>query len=175
MLPAFRVDGSLNVIVESPRGASAKFKYDAEIDRIVLSRPLPSGLTYPHDWGFVPSTRTADGDPIDAMILWDGTSYPGVVVPCRTLGVLKVEQTNPGSKARERNDRVMVLPVKALRQNDVQTVLDLSDRWRAELERFFLASVAFEGKDPAVLGWDGPLEADELIRASLAAQCEEGS
>src|SRR5207253_2046699 len=101
------------------------------------------GLAYPHDWGFVPSTRAADGDPIDALIAWDGASYPGIVVPCRTIGVLKVEQTNLGSKARERNDRLVFLPAKAPRLEDIQTVHDFSDRWRAELERFFLAAVAF--------------------------------
>jgi len=67
-------------MVESPRGSSVKFKYDPDDDVMVLSRPLPAGLAYPYDWGFVPSTRAADGDPLDAVIVWDGTSYPGVVV-----------------------------------------------------------------------------------------------
>src|SRR5262249_15934137 len=93
-LKAFRDDRSLNVIVESPRGATVKFKYDLELDRIVLSRPLPLGVVYPHDWGFVPQTRASDGDPVDAVIVWDGVSYPGVLVPCRPIGVLNVEQTS---------------------------------------------------------------------------------
>ena len=167
MLAAFRPDGSVNVVVESPRGAEVKFKYEGEIDRMVLSRPLPAGLRYPHDWGFVPSTRASDGDPIDALIAWDGTSYPGVVVPCRMIGVLEVDQTNPTSRARERNDRLVLLPVKAPRHADVRTVFDLSDRWRAEIEVFFLAAAAFEGKEPKVLGWSGPLEADALVRRSV--------
>jgi inorganic pyrophosphatase len=164
VLATFRSDGSLNVVVESPRGAAVKFKYDPELDRFVMSRPLPAGLTYPHDWGFVPSTRASDGDPVDALIAWDGASYPGVVVPCRTIGVLEVEQTNPSSRARERNDRVVLLPVKAPRHEKVRTVFDLSDRWRGEMEAFFLAAAAFEGKDPKVLGWNGPREAEALIR-----------
>ena len=56
MLPAFRPDGSMNVVVESPKGVTVKFKHDADSDRIELSRPLPIGLAYPHDWGFIPST-----------------------------------------------------------------------------------------------------------------------
>ena len=144
-----------------------KFKYEAAIDRIVLSRPLPSGLIYPHDWGFVPSTRASDGDPIDAFIAWDATSYPGVVIPCRTIGVLEIEQTNPQSRRRERNDRLAMLPIKAPRHDDVRTVFDLPDRWRAELEQFFLAAVAFEGKELKVLRWSGPIEADELVNRSL--------
>src|SRR5262249_62322978 len=129
-LPAFREDGSLNVVVECPRGATCKFKHEPSIDRIVLSRQLPSGIGYPHDWGFVPSTRAADGDPVDAMIVWDGVSYPGVLVPCRAIGILNVEQTNLGSGARERNDRLAVLPVTAPRFDAIATVFDLPERVR---------------------------------------------
>lgn len=166
-LKAFRADGSLNVIVESPRGASVKFKYDLELDRIVLSRPLPSGVVYPHDWGFVPQTRAADGDPVDAMIVWDGVSYPGVLVPCRAIGILNVEQTNLESGARERNDRLAVLPVKAPRFDAVKTVFDLPSRARDELDQFFLAATFFEKKNVRLLGWEGPDQARAFVEASL--------
>jgi len=166
-LAAFRDDGSLNVIVESPRGATSKFKYDSTLDRIVLSRPLPSGLVYPHDWGFVPSTRAADGDPVDAMIVWDGVSYPGVLVPSRPIGVLKVEQTNVKSGARERNDRLAVLPVTAPRLDAIATVFDLPERVRTELEQFFVAATFFEKKDVQILGWEGPDRARAFVQASI--------
>ena len=166
-LTAFRADGSLNVIVESPRGATVKFKYDLELDRIVLSRPLPSGVVYPHDWGFVPQTRAADGDPVDAMIVWDGVSYPGVLVPCRAIGILNVEQTNLKSGARERNDRLAVLPVTAPRFDAVRTVFDLASRTREELEQFFLAATFFEKKNVRMLGWEGPELAKAFVEASL--------
>jgi inorganic pyrophosphatase len=168
-IAAIREDGSLNVIVESPRGATVKFKYDLELDRIVLSRPLPAGIVYPHDWGFVPSTRAADGDPVDAMIVWDGVSYPGVLVPCRAIGVLNVEQTNLKSGARERNDRLAVLPVTAPRFEAIASVFDLPERVRAELEQFFLAATFFEKKDVKMLGWEGPERARAFVEASLRA------
>jgi inorganic pyrophosphatase len=164
---AFRDDGSLNVIVESPRGATVKFKYDLVLDRIVLSRPLPSGLVYPHDWGFVPSTRAPDGDPVDAMIVWDGISYPGVLIPCRAIGILNVEQTNLNTGARERNDRLAVLPVTAPRFDAIATVLDLPERTRAELEQFFLAATYFEKKNVRLLGWEGPARARTFVEESL--------
>jgi inorganic pyrophosphatase len=166
-LTAFREDGSLNVIVESPRGATLKFKYDLALDRIVLSRPLPAGVVYPHDWGFVPQTRAADGDPVDAMIVWDGTSYPGVLVPCRPIGILNVEQTNLKSGQRERNDRLAVLPVTAPRFDAIENVFDLSARSREELEQFFLAATFFEKKNVRMLGWEGPDKAKAFVEASL--------
>lgn len=165
-LPTFAGDGACHVVVESPRGSALKVTYDAARGVMTLSRPLPAGLTYPHDWGFVPSTRAADGDPLDAMILWDGVSFPGLVVACRPIGVLKVEQTNVKTGARERNDRLLALPVTAHRWAPVRTVFDLSERVRLELEQFFLAAVAFEKKDLALLGWDGPDKAMTLIQES---------
>jgi inorganic pyrophosphatase len=169
-LPAIIDDRTVNVVVESPRGCALKFKYDEEREVMTLSRPLPDGLIYPHDWGFIPSTHAADGDPLDAIIMWDGVSYPGVLVPCRPIGVLRVEQTNVTSRARERNDRVVALPIKAARWESVKSVFDIADRVRLELQQFFLASVAFEGKHLEILGWAGPDDAMALVRASAGRQ-----
>jgi inorganic pyrophosphatase len=164
---AFRQDGSLNVVVETPRGAVAKFKYDEESGVMMLSRALPLGIAYPYDWGFVPGTRASDGDPIDAMVVWEIASYPGVVLPSRILGALRVEQRNLRTGNRERNDRLLVVPVKAARVDHLQSVFDLSQRVREELEHFFLSVVAFEGKDLRILGFDGPDGGDRLVRAAV--------
>ena len=166
MLPAFRRDGSVNIVVESPRGSTVKFKYDNETGAMTLSRPLPCGVTYPHDWGFIPSTRAADGDPVDAMVLWDGTSFPGIVVPSRVIGLLRVEQTRAGSDIRERNDRLFALPIAAPRLEHVRSIFDLPERVRLELEQFFVHAVAFERKALKLLGFDGPAEADRMLRAA---------
>jgi len=150
--------------VESPRGSALKLKYDPEHRVITLSRPLTAGLAYPYDWGFVPSTMAPDGDPLDAMVMWEGVSYPGVVLPCRAIGVLNVEQTSRTSHRRERNDRVIAVPSKAPRWDALREVADISVRTRQELEHFFLAAVAFEQRDPKTLGWGSPADALNLIR-----------
>ena len=167
MFPAFRRDGSVNVVVETPRGSQAKFKYDPETGAIMLSRPLPAGVVYPYDWGYIPSTRAADGDPIDVMVLWDGTSFPGVVLPSRLIGVLRVEQAGTEPGRRERNDRLFALPIKAPRSAHVQTIFDLPDRVRLEIEQFFQTVVAFEGKDLRLLGFEGKDEADRVLRSAI--------
>ena len=81
LLPAFVRGHFFRVVVESPRGSNAKLKFDPELEAMSLSRPLTYGLTYPFDWGFVPGTRASDGDPLDAMLMWDSATYPGVVIP----------------------------------------------------------------------------------------------
>ena len=164
MLPTYGADGSLNVIVESPRGSTAKWKWDDGVVR--LSRPLPAGLAYPYDWGFIAGTCASDGDPLDAMIYWEAASYPGVVIGCRPIGVLRVEQTSRSSTRRERNDRVLVVPVNAAAV-DVQSALELPVRLRTELEHFFAAAVAFEKKDLMLLGWGDADESAATIAASI--------
>jgi inorganic pyrophosphatase len=103
------------------------------------------------------------------MVLWDAASYPGIVVPSRIVGVLRVDQQNARSGERERNDRLFVLPVKAARFDHIQSVLELPQRVRDEIEQFFVNVVAFEGKDLRVLGFAGPDEGDRLLRAAVRA------
>src|SRR5262245_41761920 len=100
-LPAFRDAEVCHIVIESPRGSSVKFKYDTKLHVMGLSRPLAAGLVYPYDWGFVLSTKAPDGDPLDAFVMWDGVSYPGVMLPCRPIGVLRIEQTNAETRERE--------------------------------------------------------------------------
>jgi inorganic pyrophosphatase len=167
MFPPFRSDGTINVVIESPRGSTAKFKHDPETGAMMLSRQLPAGVVYPYDWGFIPSTRAADGDPLDAMVLWDGASFPGVVIPSRLIGILRVEQTTAGKPAAEQNDRVFAVPVKAPRFDHVKSIFDLPERVRLELEQFFVSVVAFEGKTLRLGGFEGPAEAERVLRAAV--------
>lgn len=74
-LPAFAEGDVFHVVVESPRGSSIKLKYSRDLGAMTISRPLASGLVYPFDWGFVPSTHADDGDPVDAAVLWDVSSF----------------------------------------------------------------------------------------------------
>ena len=162
-LPALISPATFRVVVESPRGSTVKLKFDADFGVMSVSRPLTVGLSYPFDWGFVPGTRGADGDPIDAIVVWDTPTFPGVVLPCRALGVVEVTQREPGRPRRHRNDRIVALPVKAPRFDHLRSVRDLSSRTRQELEQFFLAVTALERKDVRILRWQGPKAALRLI------------
>lgn len=168
-IPALGENGSVHVVVESPRGSSLKLKYEPRWDAIGVSRPLPVGLVFPFDWGFVPSTTGPDGDPIDAFLMWDVVGHPGIVVTCRLLGVLRIEQnaTNFDRSRRIRNDRVLALPTVAHRQGDWRTYADMPPRLREECVAFTIAAAALEGKDVVVHGWGDPDEALDLVKSGM--------
>src|SRR2546430_1417610 len=107
-------EGNLRVVVEVPKGGRVKLKWDPELGVFQASRYLPAGLSYPFDWGFVPGTKAEDGDPLDAIILADVPTWPGVVIPCEPLGVLRLEQDDKKGR-RQRNDRLIVRPASASR------------------------------------------------------------
>ena len=161
-----RGDHAVRCVVESPMGSATKFKYDAETKTFQLHRPLIKGLTYPFDWGFIPSTLAPDGDPLDAMVLHDAPGFPGLVIAAQLIGVLEVEQRVGDRK--ERNDRLFAVPVEAPREDGIDDVLDLPKRLRKELESFFLATAALEEKELRFLGWKGPKEARALLEHAIA-------
>ncbi len=169
-IPAFASDDVYHVVVEAPRGSTLKLKYEPRWKAMSISRPLPLGVTFPYDWGFVPSTLAPDGDPLDALVMWDVPSYPGVVVPCRAIGVLQVEQnkTKGDPWQRVRNDRVLSMPVDARREQTLTSANDLRERVRQELETFTIASTALEGKDVRIVGWGDAATALALVRDSAA-------
>jgi inorganic pyrophosphatase len=105
-LPAWADDDHVFAVVETPRGSTCDF--DPKLKVFSLAKPLMAGPTYPYDWGFIPSTKAEDGDPLDVLIIHDAQTYPGVVLKCRPVGILEVEQTSRGKK--ERNDRVFAVP-----------------------------------------------------------------
>jgi inorganic pyrophosphatase len=149
--------------VETPRGSRCKLEFDAKLKVFTLSKPLLAGLTYPYDWGFVPSTKAEDGDPLDVLIVHDAGTYPGLVLRCKPVGVLKVIQTSNGKK-KERNDRVFALPDRAPFEGDLNDIRHLPARAVEELEKFFEAANALEDKKLKFLGWDGPDEAIKIIK-----------
>jgi len=153
-LPTFTDARDVHVVIETPRGSHVKFAYDAKLKTFVLRKSLLTGLTYPHDWGFAPSTTADDGDPLDVMVIHDGTTFPGVVVICRPIGILRIEQKSKNKP--ERNDRVFAVPLRSHSGNALKDVRDLTKPIQDELEKFFIATEELEDKKLKILGWEGP-------------------
>jgi inorganic pyrophosphatase len=161
-LPPFAEGSDVHVVVETPRGSRAKFAYDPKLETFALSKSLLTGLTYPHDWGFVPSTKADDGDPLDIIVIHDAATFPGLIVTCRVIGILQIEQKS--KMKSERNDRLFAVPRRSHSERALKDVADLSKPIREELEKFFIATDELESKKLNIIGWKGPKIALQAIK-----------
>src|ERR1043166_4601889 len=97
--------GLVRVVVDTPKGSRNKYKYDETLGLYRLSEVLPLGSAFPYDFGFIPSTRAEDGDPLDVLLLGEEAPFPGCLVTVRLVGVIQAEQTDHGKTFR--NDRLI--------------------------------------------------------------------
>ena len=160
-------DGTCRVIVETPRGARAKYDYNPETDLFELSKILPEGMSFPTDFGFVPSTLCDDGDPLDVMVLGDEPGAVGVLVRVRLLGVLQVEQVKAGKT--ERNDRLLAVPWCSRLHASATDLGDLEPVFLDNVSQFWINKARLEGKDLQIIGRGGPSLAIELVRQTTTA------
>ena len=165
-LSPFTDEDTLQMVVETPRGSGIKLKYEPKSRVFTVSRALSLGVTYPFDWGFIPGTLAADGDPLDALAIHDNATFPGVVLPCRALGVVDVSQK--AKSGREENPRLLVIPVWHDRLGELEKASGLPDRLKQEIEQFFLSATFFTDKDARIEGWRGPKAAVNLVESSRA-------
>jgi inorganic pyrophosphatase len=163
-LPTRDDSGVPRAVIETPRGSMAKLKYEPSLGAFLFSRPLVLGVVYPYDWGFFPSTLAPDGDPLDVMVIHDAESYPGVVISCKLVGLVKV--TQQGERGRVRNDRVIAVPSRAPRLGSAPR---LARRFRDELEEFFVNAVFMENKKLRIEGWGGAEQARVALRKAEQA------
>src|SRR5467141_450494 len=80
----------VNAVIEIPRGQTNKYEYDKQLHVFRLDRNLYSPVHYPGDYGFIPSTLSDDGDPLDVLVLVDAPSFTGCVMTVRPVGFLEM-------------------------------------------------------------------------------------
>src|SRR6201998_3654907 len=108
----------LRVVIETPKGSRNKFAFDPDERIFELKKVLPAGMTFPYDFGFAPSTKADDGDPVDVLVLMDEPAFPGCVLFCRPIGVIEGEQGD--KKDKERNDRIIAIEKDAHSWADIE-------------------------------------------------------
>src|ERR1700749_490567 len=170
-LPSFSEDGDVHVVIETPRGSRAKFAYDPKLETFALTKSLLTGLTYPHDWGFVPSTKADDGDPLDVMVIHDAATFPGIVLTCRIIGILQIEQKSKSKS--ERNDRLFAVPRRSHSERALEEVRALTRPIQEELEKFFIATDELEAKNLKIIGWRAPKGAGKAIKDAAKSFAKE--
>lgn len=168
--PVLKSEGTLQVIVETPKGSRNKFAFDPEQKVFALRRILPEGMSFPYDFGFLPQTVAPDGDPLDVLLLMDEPAYPGVLVPARLIGVMEGVQTE--GKKKNRNDRLLAVAEASYLYKDLKSIRDLPKHFLKELEDFFVNYHRRQGREYKLLGCKDAEEATRLIKQARQAEAK---
>ncbi|RFP15953.1 MULTISPECIES: inorganic diphosphatase [unclassified Duganella] len=160
-----------NVIIEIPMNADPiKYEVDKESGAIFVDRFMGTAMHYPCNYGYVPNTLSADGDPVDVLVITPFPLIPGVVVRCRPVGVLKMTD-EAGEDAK-----VLAVPVDKVLSiySHWQKPEDLNELRLRQIQHFFEHYKDLEkGKWVKIDGWYGPEEAKEEILSGVAAYKKE--
>jgi inorganic pyrophosphatase len=124
-------------------------------------------MSFPYDFGFVPSTLAEDGDPVDVLVLMDEPAFPGCLLKCRMISVIEGNQGK--KKSSERNDRIVAVEAENHSFADIQRVDDLGKQFIRELEEFFVNCHALSGKEYRILDVKGPSGAKKCVKVGMRA------
>jgi inorganic pyrophosphatase len=154
-------------VVETPKGRRGKLDYDPKSGLFRLHSLLPDGMSFPLDFGFIPSTLADDGDPLDVMVLADEASFPGTLLDVRVIGVIEAEEDEHGET--ERNDRLIAAATVSHLYANLKTVVELDRAFTDNLIAFWTNKDRLEGKVFRCLGVKGPEAAVALIKKTAKA------
>jgi inorganic pyrophosphatase len=164
--PGSKVPDAFNVIIEIPMNADPiKYEVDKETGAIFVDRFMSTAMHYPTNYGYVPKTISGDGDPVDVLVITPVPLIPGVVVPCRAIGILKMTD-----EAGE-DGKVLAVPVDKILSlyTQWQKPEDLNPMRLKTIEHFFEHYKDLEpGKWVKVQGWEGRDAAHKEILDGIA-------
>lgn len=163
-------DGQVLAVIEVASGSRQKYKFDPKLGVFLLHKALPLGLSFPYDFGFIPGTDAADGDPLDVIVFADQPLEVGSVVPCRLVGLIRAEQSERGESKTIRNDRLLAVAVASRRYRECDRLADLSTAALDELEKFFETYNAEDGKTFRVVSRGDEDEAEKTLRRHRRAR-----
>ncbi len=154
----------INVIIEIPRGSHNKYEFDEKLGVFRLDRVLYSPFHYPLDYGFIPQTRSEDGDHLDVLVIGGDPAVTGSLVEVRPIGIMRmIDAGDPDAK---------ILGVQA-RNPRFDMLKDLSDieHWQPhllkEIAHFFEHYKDLQGKKTEIQGWENAVAAkDEIKKAA---------
>ncbi|HEV2541425.1 MAG TPA: inorganic diphosphatase [Methylobacterium sp.] len=151
----------VNVIIEVPLGGEPiKYEMDKDAGTLVVDRFLYTPMFYPGNYGFIPHTRSGDGDPCDVLVANTRAIIPGAIISVRPVGVLVME--DDGGE----DEKIIAVPSRKLTQryNRIDNYTDLPEITVSQIQHFFEHYKDLEpGKWVKVVRWGDKAEAQRLI------------
>jgi inorganic pyrophosphatase len=159
------VPNDFNVVIEIPMNADPiKYEVDKETGAVFVDRFMSTAMHYPCNYGYVPHTLSGDGDPVDVLVVSPYPLITGVVVRCRPVGMLRMQD-----EAGE-DTKVLAVPIDRLTSlyRGVASPRDVPEGELARIAHFFEHYKDLErGKWVKVQGWVGPEEAKRELREGV--------
>jgi len=154
------------VVIEIPANSSVKYEVEKESGAVFVDRFLFTAMYYPFNYGFIPKTLAADGDPVDVMVLGNQPVHPGSVIRARPIGMLIMEDE------AGKDEKVLAVPVSKLDQsfNEIKDVADIPSITKDKIKHFFEHYKDLEpGKWVKLKDWKSAAEAKEYVKNSVKA------
>jgi len=137
----------IRMVVEIPKESSNKYEFDWQLKLFRLARSLYSPLHYPGDYGFLPGTVAADGDPLDVLCMANTPSFTGCLLYVRPVAVLDMLD---GTK---RDHKILAAHVHDPRHDQLHRLANVNQHRLAEIEHFFSIYKELEGTTMVMGGW----------------------
>ena len=162
----FDVPNDCNVIIEIPmHGDPIKYEVDKETGAVFVDRFMSTSMHYPCNYGYIPATLADDGDPCDVLVLSPVPLITGVVVRCRPIGMLGLQDEAGG------DHKILAVPIDRLSglYRSVKSPRDLPEITTQQISHFFEHYKDLEpGKWVRVATWVEAHEAKQEIVDSIA-------
>jgi len=165
--PGAKAPDEFNVIIEIPMNADPiKYEVDKATGALFVDRFMTTAMHYPCNYGYIPQTLSDDGDPVDVLVITPYALTPGVVVTCRPLGMLKMEDEAGGDAKLLAVPIDKVLPI----YTHWQKPEDINQMRLKAIQHFFEHYKDLEaGKWVKVQGWEGPDAAKKEVLVGMAS------
>ena len=164
--PGDQLPHAFNVIIEIPMNADpVKYEVDKATGAIFVDRFMSTSMHYPTNYGYVPKTISGDGDPVDVLVITPVPLIPGVVVTCRPIGILKMEDE------AGMDGKVLAVPTDKILSiyTQWQKPVDMNPMRLKTIAHFFEHYKDLEpGKWVKILGWEGPQAAIQEVLDGVA-------
>jgi inorganic pyrophosphatase len=150
------------VIIEIPRGSKIKYELDKPSGLLRVDRILYSSVIYPANYGFLPRSYCADGDPLDVLVLGSEPVAPMTIMQARAIGVMHM------SDQGQADDKIIAVHVNDPATAEYTDISQLPRHTFREIQRFFEDYKVLEEKQVVVEEFRGAVAAVQVIREALA-------
>ncbi len=153
--------GTVNGIIEIPKGSRAKYELHKNSGMLMLDRVLFSAVYYPANYGFIPQTYCGDGDPLDILILSQIDIVPLCIVQAKVIGVMQMLDQG------EDDDKLIAVCAGDPSVSHINDISEMPPHFISELRSFFEDYKKLENKSVVIEEFGNSAKALEILEAAF--------